>query len=89
MNDLTTWSEKALSSDTPLLRLHETHKGLRSAAARLLGLRSRIPPESCMSVVSLLCAPAKTRSLAQRSPTEGACVSLSVISSNYNPLHLQ
>jgi hypothetical protein len=51
-------------------------RGLRcgSAAARLLGMRVRIPPEACLSVVSVVCCrvdvSASDWSLVQRCPTE-------------------
>jgi hypothetical protein len=45
-----------------------------SAAVRVLGLRVRIPPGGCLSLVSVLCCQvrvyASRRSLVQRSPTE-------------------
>ena len=50
----------------------------RSAAARLLGWRARIPPGVCLLWTG--------RSLVQGSPTE--CVSLSVIRWNNNPLRI-
>ena len=52
-------------------------RGLRreSAAARLLGLRVRIPPGACMSLVNVVCClvevSASGWSLVQRKPTEG------------------
>jgi hypothetical protein len=56
-------------------------------AACLLGLPVRIPPGAWMSV-SCECCVLSGRFLAQRSPTECVCVSLSVIKCNNNRLHL-
>jgi hypothetical protein len=71
-------------------------RGLRreSSAARLLGLRVRIPlRHGNLSLVNVVCcqveASATGWSLVQRSPTECVCVSFSVISCKNNPLHLQ
>jgi hypothetical protein len=63
------------------------------AAARLLGLRVRIPPgHGYLSIVSVVCckadASATGRFVVQRSPTECG-VSLSVIRRNNNPLHVE
>jgi hypothetical protein len=55
-------------------------RGLRrgSAADCLLGLRVRIPPGACMSVVSILSCQVEVSAtgwlLVQRSPTECVCV---------------
>jgi len=67
----------------------------RSAAARLLGLRVRIPPGPWLSV-SFECCVLSGRGLCDRPITRPEesyrvrmCVSLSVIRCNSNPLHLQ
>jgi hypothetical protein len=67
----------------------------RSAAARFLGLRVRIPSGyGYLSLVSVICCQVEVstigRSLVQGSPTEFVCVcvSLSVIRCNSNPPYL-
>jgi len=66
----------------------------RSAAARLLELRVRMPMGAWMTVAcELVCCQlldsAAGRSLVQRSPTDWVCVLLSVIRRNNSPLYLQ
>jgi hypothetical protein len=54
----------------------------RSAAARLLGLRVRIPPLACLVEASVTRGP-----FVQRNPTECACVSFSGMRWNSNLVH--
>jgi hypothetical protein len=66
-------------------------RGLRRryAAARMLGMRVRVPPGSALCQVE---DSATGLSLVQRSPTEcvvSECVSLSAIRRKNSPLHLQ
>jgi len=70
-------------------------RGLRhgSAVARLLGLRVRITPGTCMSLVSVMRCQVEVSatgwSLVHMSPIEWVRVSLNVIGCNNNHLHLQ
>jgi hypothetical protein len=87
------------SSIMPIYRLYVylvfSPFGRSSAADRFLGLRTRIPPGSCMSV-SCECCPMSCRGLCEgpiSRPGESyrvcVCVSLSMIKCNNNTLHQQ